>query len=238
MNDMMESNSQSDLHENETTRIIATVIGILLAIAGFEHGLFEALQGDKSTDGLVIQSVGETMRWWKHGTEEAFTIIPNYLITGICAMSVSVFIIVWSLLFVDKKHGTIVFLLLFILLTLVGGGIGFTPFYIVTWAYATRISKTLNWWRKMLTQRVRKHLAKIWPYTLVATAICWLLAIEIAIWGYFPGQEDPEIILSICWMSLLLAMIFTNLSFVSGFAQDIESTCKLPKNQGSIKEEY
>ena len=144
MNNKMKSNSQSDLHKNKTTRIIAGTLGILLAIAGFEHGLFEVLQGNKPTDGLVIQAIEESMRWWKYGTEEAFTIIPNYLITGICAMSVSVIIIIWSLFFVDKRHGTIVFLLLFILLTLVGGGIGFVPFFIVTWAYATRMKKPLT----------------------------------------------------------------------------------------------
>jgi hypothetical protein len=221
MNDMMKRNSQSELHKNKTTRIITTTIGILLAIAGFEHGLFEVLQGNKPTDGLVIQAIGESMRWWKYGTEEAFTIIPNYLITGIFAMSVSIFIIIWSLFSADKKYGTIVFLLLFILLTLVGGGIGFIPFFIVTWAYATKINKTLNWWRKLLTQNVRKYLARIWPYTLIATAICWLMLIEIAIFGYYPGQKDAEILSNICATFLLLTMIFVNLSFISGFAHDI-----------------
>ena len=162
------------------------------------------------------------MRWWKYGTEEALTMVPNYLITGILAMSVSVFIIIWSSFFVGKRYGTIVFLLLFILLTLVGGRIGFTTFYIVTWAYATRISKALNWWRKMLTQKARKHLAGIWPYTLIATAVCWLLVIEIAIFGYFPGQIDAEVLSNLCIVFLLSIMIFINLSFVSGFAHDIE----------------
>jgi len=222
MHDMMKINSQSDAKKNETTRIIMMTIGILLALAGFEHGLFEALQGNKPTDGLFIQAIGESIKWWKHGTEDAFTIIPNFLITGICAMIVSAFIIIWSLFFIDKKYGTTVFILLFILLTLVGGGIGFIPFFIVTWAYATRINKTVNWWRRIFSQKVRKPLAKIWPYALIVIAVCWLLAIEIAIFGYFPGQTDPDTILNICWTFLLLAMIFINLSFVSGFAHDIE----------------
>ena len=222
MHDMMKRNFQSDSKKNETTRIITATIGILLAFAGFEHGLFEVLQGNKPTDGLFIQAIGETMRWWKHGGEDAFTIIPNFLIAGICAMSVSAFIIIWSLFFIDKKYGAILFLLLFILLTLVGGGIGFAPFFIVTWAYSTRINKTLNWWRRILSQKVKKPLAKIWPYTLIGAAICWFMAIEIAIFGYFPGQTDPDIIFNIPWKFLLFAMIFINLSFISGFAHDIE----------------
>jgi hypothetical protein len=207
---------------NEKTRIITTTIGILLAIAGFEHGLFETLQGYKPTNGLIIQAIGESMRWWKYGTEEAFTIIPNFLITGICAMAVSLFIITWSLFFIHTKHGRNVFLISFILLTLVGGGIGFIPFYIVTWAYATRMDKPLVWWKKILTQKVRRSTAKIWPYTLITSAICWLILIEIAIWGYFPGQTDPETLSNICALMLLFSMVFINLSFISGFAQDIE----------------
>lgn len=222
MHDMMKSKSQLDLHKNKTTRIITTTIGILLAIAGFEHGLFEVFQGYKPTDDLIIQAIGESMRWWKYGTEEAFTVIPNFLMTGIFAMSVSVFIIIWLLFFVDKKHGTIVFLLLFILLTLVGGGMGFIPFYVVTWAYATRVDKPLNWWRKILNQKVRRPVGKIWPYTLMAAAICWLILLEIAIFGYFPGQTDAEILSNLCVVFLLFTMIFINLSFVSGFAHDIE----------------
>ena len=221
MQDIMNSSSRSESHKNVTTRIITAATGILLAIAGFEHGLFEALQGNKATDGPIIQAIGESMRWWKYGTEEAFTIIPNFLITGICAMSVSVFLIIWSLFFVHKTHGRTVFLLLFILLTLVGGGIGFIPIFFVTWAYATRMNKPLNWWKKILTQKVRKPVTKIWPYTLTVSAICWLMLIEIAIFGYFPGQKDTEILSNICAIFLLLTMIFVNLSFISGFARDI-----------------
>lgn len=218
---MIENNPASD-PRNRTTRVITTVVGILLALAGFEHGIFEALQGNNPTEGLIIQAIGESMRWWQYGTEEAFTLIPNYLITGICAMAVSVFIMIWSLCFVDKKNGTTVFLLLFILLTLVGGGMGFIPFYIVTWAYATRIHKPLRWWRRILGQKLRRYLSRVWPFALVAAIASWLILIEIAIWGYFPGQTDPEVISNISALFLLLTMIFINLSYISGFARDIE----------------
>lgn len=218
---MIEANQTID-QKNRATRVITAVVGIMLAFAGLEHGLFEVFQGNKPTDGLIIQAIGESMRWWKYGTEEAFTLIPNYLITGICAMAVSIFIIIWSLWFVDKKNGTTVFLSLFIMLTLVGGGIGFIPFYIVTWAYATRIHKPLNWWRRILGRKLRRCLAAVWPYALVAGVFSWLILIEIAIWGYVPGQTDSEIISNISALFLLLTMVFINLSFISGFAFDIE----------------
>jgi hypothetical protein len=222
MHDMKKRNSKLDSKKNKTTQIITTIIGILLAIAGFEHGLFEALQGNKPTGGIGIHAISESMKWWKYGTEDALTIIPNFLLTGITAMCVSIFIIIWSLFFIDKKYGRLTFLLLFILLTIVGGGVGFVPFFIVTWAYATRMNKNLNWWNKVLIQNVRKYLARIWRYTLTATAICWFLAMEIAVFGYFPGQTNPETLFNICWTFLLFTMIFINLSYISGFAHDIE----------------
>ena len=79
---------------NRTTGKITATLGILFAAAGFEHGLFAALQGNKPTDGLIIQAIGESMQSWEFGGEEALTIIPNFLVTGICAMCVSVFIII------------------------------------------------------------------------------------------------------------------------------------------------
>jgi hypothetical protein len=56
---------------------------------------------------------------WPHGNEPAFTLIPNFLVTGIAAMIVGLIVIVWSLFFVQKQRGPTVFLLLFILLLLV-----------------------------------------------------------------------------------------------------------------------
>ena len=210
------------MQKNQTTKIIATTVGILLAIAGFEHGLFEVFQGNAPTNKLIIQAIGKDMQWWIHGSEEAFTLIPNFLITGICAMCVSLFIIFWSVFRIDKKHGTTVFILLFILLVLVGGGMGFIPFFIATWAYATRINKPLKWWKRLFGDNTRKIVAVFWPYTLTLTIICWLLALELAVFGYFPGMTDPESLLSLCWSFLLATFILINLSFISGFASDVK----------------
>jgi hypothetical protein len=42
---------------------------------------------------------------WPHGNEPAFTLIPNFLVTGIAAMIVGLIVIVWSLFFVQKQRG-------------------------------------------------------------------------------------------------------------------------------------
>jgi hypothetical protein len=205
-----------------TTRIITATIGVLLAIAGFEHGFFETLQGNKTTTGLIIQAIGEANRMWQWGTEEAFTLIPNFLVTGISAMCISIFIVFWSISFVHKKHGRSIFLLLFIILFLVGGGIAQILFFVTAWAYATRINKPLNWWKKILPEGIRNILAKIWIYALIAACISFLVALEIAIFGYFPGQTNPDTIFSICWTFLFSSYFLIHLTFISGFAHDIK----------------
>jgi len=207
---------------NKTTRSITTIVGILLAFAGFEHGLFAALQGNTPTNGYIIQAIGEDIRWWAYGTEEAFTVIPNFLVTGIAAMIVSAFIMIWSLYFISGTFGSRVFLLSFILLVLVGGGLGFILFFIPAWAYSRKINRSLDWWKRNLSAGRIQTLSRMWKSSLTIAIIFWLIAIEIAIFGYFPGTNDPEQLLSICWRLLGISFVFMNVSFLAGYAKDIQ----------------
>ena len=207
---------------NRATRTIVSTIGVILGIAGLDHGIFEILQGNTPTSGLIIQAIGPDLKLW--GTEEALTIIPNFLLTGIAAVIVSLATIAWSVRFVHTQHGARVFGLLFILLFLVGGGIAaqimFAP---VTWAAATRINKPLDWWRKILPETARRVLAKIWPVTLALGSLSLLIGLFIAITGFVPGESDSERILGICWAFVFgggLGMYL--LTFVAGFAYDIQ----------------
>jgi len=210
------------LKVNRAASIVTLTVVALLAFAGFEHGLFEALQGNRPTGAPAgIQAIGDDIKWWEHGTEDAFTVIPSFLFTGLAAMATSVFIFFWAAFFVNRKRGVLVLLLLFILLVLVGGGIGFIPFFLITCAYATRLNKPLRWWRKTLGSGVRKLLSPLWPWAMALTAICWLVAIEIAVFGYFPGLTDADALLLACWSFLLASMAFINISYVSAFAADI-----------------
>jgi hypothetical protein len=212
---------------NRTTRIIVSTFGIILGLTGIDHGFFEILQGNQPTTGLIIQAIGPAQKMWKYGGEEAFTIVPNFLITGILAIMVSIAIILWSVRCIHTKHGAFIFGLLLILLFLVGGGIAapivFGP---PVWVAATRINKPLAWWRNVLPQRLRSILARMWPYTLSISVICVMIGLYIAITGHVPGVDtsDPERILSICW-----SFIFGGgwgvllLTFVAGFAYDVQA---------------
>lgn len=207
---------------NRSIRTIVSTIGVMLGIAGLDHGIFEILQGNKPTTGLIIQAIGREQNLW--GTEEAFTLLPNFLLTGIVAVIVSLAIITWSLRFIHTRHGATVFGLLFIALFLVGGGIAAQIMFVpVTWAAATRINRPLDGWRKILPEGLRRGLAKIWPFTLVLGSISFLIGLFIAITGYVPGVSDDERILAICWSFVFgggLGMYL--LTFVAGFADDIQ----------------
>lgn len=212
---------------NRATKTIVSTIGVILGLSGIDHGIFAILQGNTPTNGLLIQAIGPAQKMWAYGGEEAFTIIPNFLVTGILAVLVGIALIIWSVGYVHRNRGAFVLFLLNVLLFLFGGGIA-APIVIYPLAgiSATRINKPLNWWRKVLPIRGRSFLAKLWPYTLTIGTISFLIGLYIAITGHVPGLSttDPERILAICW-----TFIFGGgwglylLSIVSGFAYDIQN---------------
>jgi hypothetical protein len=207
---------------NRATKTIASTLGVIFAIGGMSHGFFEILQGNTPTNGVIIDAISESMRRWPHGNETAFTLMPTFLIAGIASIAVSLAILVWSLRYLHTRHGATIYLLLFILLFLVGGGIGQIVFFTVGWAFATRINKPLTWWRKVLPEGIRGTLARVWTWTLSVSSLLVLFALEIAIFGYVPGVEDADQRLSVVFASLGIALILFVVSFISGFADDIQ----------------
>lgn len=203
------------------TRVIATTIGVIFGFSGINHGFFEFLQGNKNTEGLVIQAIGEAQRFWALGTEEAFTIIPNFMISGLLSMLVGLAIIIWSLSFLPTKYGRTVFLLLFILLFLVGGGIGQIAFFIPAWAFATRIDKPLTWWKKVLPKSSWPILSKLWTVILVLASIAILIGLEIAIFGFVPGMSNPEQIQNTALLLVLCSALLYVISFIAGFGHEL-----------------
>ena len=211
---------------NRATKTIVSTVGVILGISGLDHGVFEILQGNQPTNGLLIEAIGPNHIMWEHGGEGAFTILPTFLLTGILAVLTGIAMIIWSLKYIDSKRGPLVFFILNLLLFLFGGGIA-APilFYPAAGLAATRIHKPLTWWRKGLPEGLRPALAKLWPYTLSIAVISMLIGLFIAITGYIPGMEEVDAnrilvidltIVFACGLGMFL------LSFLSGFAADIE----------------
>ena len=101
---------------NKATRIIVATLGSIFGLSGVSHGFFEVLQGNTPTEGMFIAAIGEAQKMWPHGNEYAFSLIPNFLLTGIVAMAVALTIVVWSIGFTHQKHGSTILLLLFVVL--------------------------------------------------------------------------------------------------------------------------
>jgi hypothetical protein len=212
----------SSLSNVNATRVIATTVGVFFGLfSGVNHGLFEVLQGNAPTDGLVINAIGEAQRFWLEGTEPAFTIIPNFMLTGIASMIVGLAIIIWSIWFLPGKHGRTIFLGLFILSFLVGGGIGQVAFFIPAWAFATRMDKPLTWWKKTLPRSTWPFLSNLWIVTLALATLAILIGLELAIFGYFPGFTDPETLQNTAMLFVLSSAILYVIAFIAGFGHEL-----------------
>lgn len=212
---------RSLVYNLNATLVIVTTIGAIFGLSGMNHGLFEIHQGNTPTDGLIIHAIGEGQRFWELGTEDAFTLIPNFLISGILSMMVGLAIVVWSLKFIQTKHGPTVFLLLFILLFLVGGGVGQIVFFLPAWAFATRMDKPLTWWRKALPRKTWPFLSNLWVITLVLATVAILIGLEIAVFGLVPGMTDPETINNTALIFVFISANLYVISFIAGFGHEL-----------------
>jgi hypothetical protein len=206
-----------DLSENPI-RTVLMFEGIVFGLGSIAHGIFEMLQGTVPVPAMVIQAIGPQQRLWVHGTEEAFTIFPTFLLTGILATFFGIAAIVWSIGFLNRRHGATVFLLIFIASFLSGGGIGQVVFFIPAWAFGTRMNSPLTWWDRILGSDVRRHLARIWPYTLGTGVVLMVFALFVSNVGYIPGVQDPDTVLGITLITVLISALLFPLSFVSAIS--------------------
>ena len=110
----------------KTTRIAASLIGIIAGVIGAMHGYYEILLQDRVIHGVLFDAISgksflnlPTSEWtgWP-----AITFFPNFLATGILVILVSLAVIVWSTMFIQRKNGGRNLMLLSVLMLLTGGG--------------------------------------------------------------------------------------------------------------------
>lgn len=208
---------------NRATKLNVGILGTIFGISGMNHGFFEVLQGNTPTPNLFIFAIGEVQKMWIHGNEPALTLIPNFQITGIVAIVIGLAIVVWSLGFVHRKHGSLILFSLFVLLLLLGGGIAQILFFPWICLVASRINKPLAWWRKVLPKESLNTLSKLWQGCLTVSGVLLVIALILATTGFFPLVTDPETVLSIMLVCLGLEVIALPLTFITGFAYDIKA---------------
>ena len=229
--------SQQQKPLNSATRAVASTFGVLVGIAGIEHGFFELLQGNVTPSDIMINAIGPAQRFWEYGTERALTIIPNFLVTGILAMVFGLLVTIWAGLFIDRKHGAGVLMLLSIILWLVGGGFGPIFMSILAIVTATRINKPLTWWHAHLPVNARVFFAKLWPWSIIAYTLLFLVSVEIAIFGYpLLGFFSAKTTYGIQYILGYIMVGFMPVSILTAFAYDIQRrSAEQPRNAAIIK---
>lgn len=233
---MKRKNNDSLWKNVNTTRIVVIAFGMLCGLTGIIAGYFEILQGNVAPDGLIISVIGPEYSMWTTysiydlmETYSAITIIPNFILTGISAIIVSCLVIIWAVVFIHKKHGVIIFLLLSIIQLLVGGAF-VMDLAIITGITATRINKPLTWWRSHLSDKMKRSFAMIWPWSLIFYTILSIVLLGIA-WLGIPilGVNDVaqqrylDIVATLMFIPLILMII-------GGFAYDIQKQAQPGQN--------
>lgn len=209
---------------NRHVHITASTISVLLALAGLlNHGIFEIRQGFTSTNGFFIEAISRADRFWYHGNEAAFTILPNFLLTGIGVVIISLALIIFAVKYLSVPKGARILLGFFVLLTLFGGGVGHLVVSLPTWGFATRIHAPLSWYEKNFSKGVRMTLSKFWLFSLITACLSWLVVMELGVFGYFPGLSEPDVILNVVFIFLLATTALLSLAFLCAMAKDLQA---------------
>jgi hypothetical protein len=201
--------------------IVIAAFGAMIGLSAINHGIFEILQGNRSSPFPIIEAIGPEQRFWAHGAEPALTILPNFLFTGILAVSAGLATIWWSIARLHAKGSGPVFALLCLSLFLFGGGIAQIVFFI-------EIAVLLNLSRrspgKLPSKAARSGTARIgglWAWPLGIAMLAFAVALEIGIFGLFPFLSDPDAILYVCFASLWIGLAFLSLAYFCASAKDV-----------------
>ncbi|HEX6383594.1 MAG TPA: hypothetical protein VF177_02885 [Anaerolineae bacterium] len=204
----------------KATKVTVSTFGAIAAMAGIEHGIGEILQGNVAPNSIVIESWPGSGLFRILAGEPAMTIIPNLLVSGILAILFSLVFLVWALLFVQRKNGGLVLILLSIVMLLVGAGFGPPLLGIILGVTATRINSPLTWWRAHLSHDTRRFLSRLWPWALVAGFIAWLFVFPGSVLlDYFVGVANPERTIAPLIFSAFGLLL---LSIATAFAHDLQ----------------
>lgn len=198
-------------------RVSVSAFGLVVALAGFEHGIGAALQGPVEPPGLVFESWPDSPAYEILGGEPAMTVVPNLLVAGALTTLVSVAFGVWSVRYVGRRRGGVGLIALSVLLLLVGGGFGPPMLGLVLGLAATRLDSGWRWLERATTAGTRRRLGRFWAPSLVVG-----LASLLALW---PGVPLLAFLFGFADAGLVVALTLLGFgglvsSLATGFARD------------------
>lgn len=196
--------------KNRSTALLVAVLGTVIGVSGAIHGIHSILKGNAPTGGMLLPDIG------------AFTVVQNYLITGILAVAFGLAVVAWSIAFIDSKYGPAVFVGLCLGLVLVGGGIAEIAFILLTALLATRIHHPLPGWQRAAWSRLGLALSRLWPYAITLAFSVFLIGYSIWLFVLPPGSVRPIGTLHyVTWASLGTGCILLVLVVPCGFMRDV-----------------
>lgn len=203
---------------SSATRITIATFGTLAALAGMEHGLGEIVQGNRAPTAIMIQSWPDAAFFEIVGGEPAMTLVPNLLISGLLAITVSLIVWVWATSFVQRAYGGPILMLLSIGLLLVGGGFGPPLLGIILGCAALGINARFTWWCAHLPGGAQHALSAAWPWSFGAAVIAWLLVMPGSmLLDSFVGLSERTM-----YGFIIAAFSLLGVAIVTGFARDMQ----------------
>lgn len=201
--------SENALTRSSGAALVATLFGLLAGLGGITHGIGEVLQGNVVPNGIIIDSWTQGPIATNMGGEPAMTIVPNLWLTGLLTIVVSLAILVWAAVFVQRKNGGRILIGLSIVMLLVGGGFGPPIIGILAGAAGAGINAPLTGWRSRLPANVQQLLAKLWPWVFGAAAVSGtFLVVGSVILVYVFGLNNDDLFLNSFYFTVL-ALILT-----------------------------
>lgn len=206
----MDANRLPRAVKNRSTALLVTVLGTVIGVSGAIHGAHSILKGNASTGGMLLPTIG------------AFTMVQNYLITGILAVAFGIAVVAWSIAFIDGKHGPVVFVALSTGLFLVGGGIAEVAFILLAALLLTRVHHPLGRWQLMAESRVGLALSRLWPYAIALAFSVFLIGYSMWLFVLPPGEvRQIGTLHYVTWASLGTGFILLLLVVPCGFMRDV-----------------
>lgn len=199
-------------------RIMASTFGFLSGLGGITHGIGEILQGNVTPSGIVINSWTQGPIATSMGGEPAMTVVPNLLVTGLFTIIFSLATIIWSVVFVQSKHGGLVLILLSIVMLLVGAGFA-PPILGILAGVAGLGINAHTWWGTRLLINIQHFLANLWPWVFGVCLINGVfLVVGSIILVYYFELNNPDLFVN----SFFFAIVSVLLSIFTGAAYDVQ----------------
>jgi len=202
---------------NNKTKTLALTLGILAGIMGIEHGIGEVLEGNRPTESIFILSWPDSAFFKIMSGEPAMPFIPNYLLTGLITILLSlIFLVILIKTSLDRKSIGVLFVLLIMLLS-AGGGFGPPILGAIALLVALKQDSQLRSWSK-LPVKLHRILSALWPWSFGFCLLGWMMLFPgAALISFYTAIQNTLLML----IPIIIAFIFIPITMLLGFSRDI-----------------